>query len=208
MSLIILGTVFAGICIVRHFDRAATAEIRIRPGILAAGLLGSGILWQSYSGKAVLLMSVLAVILGCLLFACVTDTAICQVYNFTWWVAEAAGAVLFWNRCGHAPDAARGVLQLSLFCIVQLLVFVRMYGRGDCYAFCVCAVAEAGLGMGFLGFLIHMTIAFVLLVFVQSLNRNIGPGGRLKIPVPFLPYITAAFYLVLVLKGFRGIFMR
>ena len=73
-----------------------------------------------------------------------------------------------------------------------------MYGRADCYAFCVCAMAETACGMGFAEYLFHMLIAFGILAMVQFARRNIDTKGNLKHPVPFIPYIAAAFVLVLL----------
>lgn len=141
----------------------------------------SGVLW-----------GVLAV---CLAFACITDCRTCLVYNFTWWIAgAAAGVLLFAERERLEGDF---LLELVIFILLQLLLFSRMYGRADCYAFCVCAVAEAAVGLPLSGYLFHMLLSFLLLAFVQGLRHNIDKGGNLRRPVPFLPYITLAFWALL-----------
>lgn len=126
----------------------------------------------------------------CLLAACVTDCRTREVYNVIWWISGAAAAVLLgWNG-----KAAYGLLpELFLFCVIQLTVFSKMYGKADCYAFCVCAAAEASEGMGFFEFLAHMTLAFGILTVVQLLRRNVDGRGNLRCPVPFLPYIALSF---------------
>ena len=107
---------------------------------------------------------------GCLLYACVTDIRTCEVYNFTWWLAGAAAIGRFLLRGG--VDAT--VLpELVFFCMVQLLCFTRLYGKADCYAFCVCAAALASEGGGLLEFVLQMALAFCMLAFVQLLRRNI-----------------------------------
>lgn len=89
------------------------------------------------------------------------------------------------------------VAGLGLFVLLQLKLFSKMYGRADCYAFCVCALAEAAAGLGIVEFLIHMLAAFCLLAVIQGIHRNIDRRGNLKQPVPFLPYITLAFWTLL-----------
>lgn len=98
---------------------------------------------------------------------------------------------------GEEKFAAENAAELGIFVLLQLKFFSRMYGRADCYAFCVCAAAEAAAGLGMAGFLGHMLGAFCLLAVVQGARRNIDAGGNLKRPVPFLPYITLAFWAML-----------
>lgn len=136
-----------------------------------------------------------AVIAVCLLAACIMDLRTCLVYNAVWWIGgTAALLLLILNRKVIDPE---NFLWLGVFAALQMGLFSRMYGRADCYAFCVCAAAGASLGMGPAGFLTHMLLAFGLLAAVQALRRNIGRDGNLKRPVPFLPYITLAFWALL-----------
>ncbi len=132
---------------------------------------------------------------ACLVFACITDCRSREVYNITWWVAGAAAAVLLLGG-RRRPD---GILLLELggFILLQLKLFPKMYGRADCYAFSVCAVAEAAAGFSLTGYFLHMVLSFLFLAFVQALRHNIGSGGKLLRPVPFLPYITLAFWSLL-----------
>lgn len=131
----------------------------------------------------------------CLLLACIMDCRTHEVYNVIWWAAGAAAALLLPER---KDGADIGVLwELFFFILLQLTLFTRMYGRADCYAFSVCAVAEAAVGLSLTGYLLHMLISFLLLAFVQALRHNIGRGGNLLQPVPFLPYITLAFWALL-----------
>lgn len=153
----------------------------------------------------------LGVISGCLCFACVTDLQICKVYHFAWWPAGLAGVAL-WIEGTREPGTGLWIslLSLGLFTLAQQVLFQRLYGRADCHAFCICAMAEAALGMGMREYLIHGTLAFLILSLHQGIRKNIGKRGRLKVPVPFLPYITMAYQIVL-LAAFFGkdcIFMR
>ncbi|MCM1191540.1 MAG: hypothetical protein NC123_09265 [Butyrivibrio sp.] len=131
----------------------------------------------------------------CLLFACMTDCRSREVYNVTWWAAGAAAILLLLEE-RHRLDI-RFCAELAFFIALQLTLFTKMYGRADCYAFSVCAVAEAAAGLSLAGYFIHMLLSFILLAFVQALRHNIGRGGNLRRPVPFLPYITLAFWALL-----------
>lgn len=146
-----------------------------------------------------------AVFGGSLLLACVTDSLLCQVYNFTWWIALAAVLALLWCRRGAFLEGGSICLDVSgglfLFVGLQLLLRGRIYGCADSYAFCVCALAGAALRISAAGFLTHMLLAYLLLFVVQMSRRNINRIGNLKEPVPFLPYITAAFWIMLALSA-------
>lgn len=129
-------------------------------------------------------------VIVCLLFACATDCRTCRVYNVTWWISGAAAAVLL-GRSG----AWQLLPELGFFCLLQLKLFSRMYGKADCYAFCVCAAAGASEGFGCMEYLLHMALAFGILAAVQLGHRNLDRRGNLRQPVAFLPYITVAFLL-------------
>lgn len=141
----------------------------------------SGVLW--------------CVIAGCLLFACITDCQTCEVYNITWWVAGGASILLLLS--GRNSMEAGYLLELGFFVLLQQKLFSRMYGRADCHAFSVCAVAETAVGLSLTGYLLHMLLSFTLLAFIQGLRHNIDREGNLRRPVPFLPYITLAFWALL-----------
>ena len=197
MSAVILGTIAAGLWLIGWLDQKIETRKRERAIVFAAAFAGdvlSGVIFGQGELFARLSLSLL---IGCLLLACITDIALCQVYNFVWWISGAAAAALMTGR----GFGAFTVWEVLLFCAIQMTLFARMYGKADCYAFCVCAAMEAGLGFGLAGFLMHMLMSFLLLAAVQSVRRNIGSGGRLKRPVPLLPYITAAFYLMLILAA-------
>lgn len=94
-------------------------------------------------------------------------------------------------------DAAIGV-SILLFALLQYVLFMRLYGRADGMAFLVSALAEASLGYDMQMYLLHMILSYLLLSLVQGLKRNIGGKGRLKKPVPFLPYITVGLWMVIL----------
>lgn len=208
MTLITLGTVAAGLCLIRKMDQAVELSNRKKLVIVLAGVLGNRFLIWRMGPQELLSRVLMAVILGCLLLACVTDLAICQVHNFVWWIGGAAAGLLLWVKLRGTPAAVSNVLsELLAFCVIQIILFSRLYGRADCYAFCVCAGALAGLGLGFTEFLQHMVLAFSMLTAVQAFRKNISIKGNLKKPVPFLPYITTAFYLLLPCEWYKLIHM-
>ena len=55
--------------------------------------------------------------------------------------------------------------------------------------------------MGMFGYLMHMMLAVLALFIVQLPKRNIAKNGNLKQPVAFLPYISLAFGLNIVLNS-------
>ena len=193
MSSVILGIIAAGLWLIGWLDRKIETGKRECAIVFVAGVAGD-VLNGAILGQGEFFARLsLSMLMGCLLLACITDIAICQVYNFVWWISGIAAVALLAGR-GFGNST---VWEVLLFCVIQMTLFARMYGKADCYAFCVCAAAEAGLGFGLVGLLMHMLVSFLLLAAVQALRGNIGSGGRLKRPVPFLPYITTAFYLML-----------
>lgn len=134
---------------------------------------------------------------GCLIFACITDCKACQVYQFIWWVAGIAAGCLVCGRIGemHCGESMQLLIGLLIYGGLQELFFCRFYGRADCHAFIVCALMLGGMRIEKIGWLVHMLLAFGILAFVQLLCGNINRKGNLKNPVPFLPYITIAFWI-------------
>lgn len=196
MSLVTLSIIAAGLWLIERLDQKIETGKKECAIVFAASVAGD-VLNGAILGQGEFLTRLsLSLLTGCLLLACITDIAICQVYNFVWWISGVAAVAMLAGR-GFATST---VWEVLLFCLIQMTLFVRMYGKADCYAFCVCATAEAGLGFGLAGFLMHMLVSFLLLAAVQAVQRNIGSGGRLKRPVPFLPYITGAFYLMLMFR--------
>lgn len=201
MIAVVLGTVCAGLFLIEKLDQEICFPKKVKAVIVLAGMVGNILIHMKFEPGKPLSRLLLSLFLGCLLLACVTDLAICQVYNFVWWIAGVAGGLLFLERLCMAPKGNEFLVpELMVFCVIQLIVFGRLYGRADCYAFCVCAVMEAALGIGLKGFLVHMLFSFGLLAVKQAVGRNIGPDGNLRQPVPFLPYITAGMYIMLIMR--------
>lgn len=94
-----------------------------------------------------------------------------------------------------------GIVAVLVFVMLQQLLFSRMYGKADCHAFSVCALAECGNAVGMVGFLLQMFLSVVLLTIVQLFRGNVTPRGRLREPQPFIPYIITAFFSVMFLES-------
>lgn len=129
---------------------------------------------------------------GTLCAACISDCVFQQVYHFVWWLAGGAGICLLFLRL---PWQMLDIWGIFLFFLLQQGLFARWYGRADCHAFCVCALVQRTFGLSFAGYLVHMLLAFGILIIVQGFRRNISHRGNLKSPVAFLPYIVFSFYL-------------
>lgn len=123
-----------------------------------------------------------------------TDYLTCQVYDVFQYLGIAASAYLALTASANAIVG----FSILLFALLQYFLFMKMYGKADGMAFLVAAMAEASLGYDINMYLLHMISAYLLLCLVQGLMGNIGGKGRLKVPVPFLPYITAGFWGIIV----------
>lgn len=199
----ILAIVAMGVFLIGKWDEPlplkAISWLWILAGAVAefAGIMVSA---GDSSGYEKLLWAVFG---GSLLLACVTDSLLCQVYNFTWWISLAAALALLWRRRNVLMESGficSDILGwLLIFVGLQLLLRGRIYGSADSYAFCACALAETAFGISAAGFLTHMLLACLLLFAVQLFRRNINHKGNLRRPVPFMPYITAAFWMTLIL---------
>lgn len=202
MTVVILGMVGAGILVIRRWDTPLPLSSRGYGCILAAALLEGAVVRLLTGGEPGYSRLFLSVVAGSLLLAAVADKQLCQVHNFIWWPALAAAAAML--LCRPNQYSFRGVgespgclfLELAVFVLAQLWLFGRTYGRADCYAFCICSIALAARGIGLMGMLLQMIAAYGMLIPIQMLRRNVR-RARLKRPVPFLPYIVIAFWLLL-----------
>ena len=101
MTAIILGVVAMGLAWIRRLDphTLIPVTVRCRVIVLAGGLAGGLSLWCMKGEEPLLARLLLAVIWGAFLLACITDAAICQVYNFVWWISGTAAITLLWLQC-------------------------------------------------------------------------------------------------------------
>ncbi len=178
-------------------------QMRERSGLLALSILNALII-NSVFCHSLWKRGLLMCVAGALLFACVTDCRMQQVYQFTWWWAGAAGMLLLLTTDILTSKVALAA-ELSFLCLCQELLFSKMYGRADCHAFCACGMVLLALGGGLEGCLFHIITAFGILAVVQGVRGNIGKGGKMRRPVAFLPYITTSFWMtVSYLTFFKG----
>ncbi len=127
-----------------------------------------------------------------LLVASIQDSQTCEVYDFLHILAIPAGAVFI-----MAAPAGEKIISLVIFTVIQLGLFMRMYGAGDGLVFLVCAIYESRFGKGLSTYLLHMAAAFAVLSVVQGFRGNINKKGNLKKPVAFVPYIAATVWFFL-----------
>ena len=148
-----------------------------------------------YTGAEEVLLGLLA---GGLLAAAYMDAKSSYVYNYVWWWCLPWACLI---ALSEGWDI-RTWIAAAGFAALQQLVFGHMYGRADCYAFSVCALAECTGDTGILWPLCHMLLAVILLTVVQLFHGNVTLDGRLRVPQPFIPYITVSFWMVTVLRYF------
>lgn len=130
----------------------------------------------------------------CLAAASIEDIRTHKVSDYTWWVFAPACLMIL---PGPAKLTVWDFLECLYVIFIQQHVMSRFYGRADSHAFSCCMVFLTFAGAGLEGHIIHMSIALLYLTIAQLLNHNIGKNGKLKKPVPFIPYISASFALTL-----------
>ena len=142
----------------------------------------------------------------CLAAASVSDIRTKTVPDIIWWIMGAEALILMLLR---PSELSPGPLFECLFVIfVQEHIMSRFYGMADSHAFSCCMLMMALRGIGLEGHIAHMTLSLVLLTASQAACRNIGRDGKLKNPVPFIPYISVSFLCIMALYGsaFRDCF--
>ena len=90
-----LSVVIWGLHVIARWDVPIRLSFR-QKSMIFAGILWNGLLvyvvWAEDDFRVQLLASVFA---GCLLLAGITDSVLCQVYCFVWWIAMAVGGILW-----------------------------------------------------------------------------------------------------------------
>ncbi len=179
-------------------DYGLRMDERIRGCLILCGFLGGSWMEAFLKGQGCAGRFSYTVLIAYLLVASVTDLQTKQVHD----VFPAFTAVI--RVCALALEGEWGwVRPWLLVAAVQLLVFRKLYGRGDGYAFLVCALFEEGLRGSFDGLtfsLVHMGTALLFLAVVQVRRGNLDGRGNLRVPVPFLPYIAAAWLFLPCLR--------
>ncbi len=136
--------------------------------------------------------------IACLISASVSDIRTHKVPDLIWWVMAADALIL--------PISGRSVIN-DLYIIpdcfavifIQEKIMSRYYGRADSHAFSCCGLFFFFSGSGLMAHILHLAVSLLLLSAVQLFRRNVVYPGRLKVPVPFIPYISASFIISRVL---------
>lgn len=213
MYFVLFGVCYAGTIVLFGFltaryegEKYGECLRRYWVGTAAAGLCMAAALRIAFCGgsgcREVFLYALAAgVLAGSLYFGCLTDISRYVVYDFCWYLSLAAMFGIWIQRTGKIRDLW-SLMELGAFFAIQQILFARLYGKADCHAFCVLAMFGSILGTGMEGFFRHMILAYGFLILHQGYRRNIAKNGTLKKPAPFLPYITAAFFVnILQLPG-------
>ncbi len=197
--MMVYGVFVAELCVAWKYDKewqeiwkARKQSISFRAFGVFCVLCSYGILWR----KDIASLFLMAVMMGSLLMATVTDYYSCGVHCFVWWIAGAAECIWIlvkWQENLRGMD----ILEVIIFCLLQEILFGRVYGRADCHAFCAGALLLWNFEGRMSSFLIHMVVSFLLLAIVQAFRKNINNKGNLKQPVAFVPYIVCSLCLLL-----------
>ncbi len=136
------------------------------------------------------------IISGCLIAASVSDIRTHLVADLVWMIVAADVVMLMLSDPSSLTVAA--LFEALVVILIQENVMSRCYGRADSHAFSCCFLYLAAAGCRLESHIVHMMLSLIMLTFIQTIGGNIEKGMRLKKPVPFIPYITAAYIPVLV----------
>ncbi len=128
-----------------------------------------------------------------LIVGTVMDCILCQVNDVLQYLGVLGGCVFLW--CREAQPTIG--LSLLLFVLIQHFLFRKLYGGADTMAFLICSLFLAGLGGETEQYLWHMTLSYIFMGVVQVFSGNITKQGRLREPVPMVPYIAFGFLLLI-----------
>ena len=132
---------------------------------------------------------------GIYLLTCsITDQLTFYVYSFLHYPTLLAG-ILYWYTMDVTADAGWAILFYGL---VHLLLFSKLFGRGDSLVYVISAFFLTGPWDNALRYLCHMALTFALLGVISLLKGNINKRGNLKHPVALVPYIMVAAWMCLI----------
>lgn len=120
-----------------------------------------------------------------------------EVYDFIWLIMLAAGGIMYFSGNSRMSFSLTVVISLSIYFLFQEIVMTHFYGKADCHAFCACSLVYASFGCELEYYALHMAVSWIMLSVVQLIRKNVTRCGKLRKPVPMIPYITAGFFLVL-----------
>ena len=143
---------------------------------------------------------VIAISLGCFIFAVFSDLAMQRVYRFCWYGVYGGCGILgilkYISTNVSAGEVCGNYLcDLFLFAFIQFVWFERFYGRADCHGFFAGACILALFDGSFWDYVMQMAYAFGILLVIQLFRKNVNRRGNLKRTVAFLPYVAAGLLL-------------
>jgi hypothetical protein len=173
-----------------HLERTIWLPYLVYGGALSIAFMISFLLpnWDNWQRAGAVLLGIY------LLTATITDIQTKEVYDFLPYIGLSPGIALL--LCAHSDISLW--MNLILYCLIQFLIFSRLFGMADAKAFVVCAIYISVGGGRFPDYLFHMSAAFLLLVLIQLYKHNISRRGKLKVAVPFIPYIAVTIWLILI----------
>jgi len=134
------------------------------------------------------------IFIGCSMAAVMMDILWQEVYDLVWIICILGGMIVLIVIKRMTIDL---LISLCIIFFMQEVIMRNSYGKADCHAFCCYGIFLAIRGMGLEYFAAQMTLTFILLVISQMCMRNIDRRLKLRQPVPMIPYITAAMFVVL-----------
>lgn len=141
------------------------------------------------------------IFMGYLLWSSVQDRKEMQVVRYTHLLGIFAVVCSGWSYLrSMATTEELVVMGLAAACLIftQLLAWkCRMYGMADVIVFCLTGLLllfEKGITEGIMGYLYVHAVSGGMLGVVQWGKGNLK-GVRLKQPIPYIPYISVAFFL-------------
>lgn len=149
-------------------------------------------------GAGVIRIMAYIMLSGGLLMASWMDRKECWVYNLCMVVVPALG--LSARPVGRMEyqnlDCGSRICSLAA---AGIWSYVRKGGLLCFFGVCIGGMYR---DTGILWPLCHMLLAVILLTVVQLFHGNVTLDGRLRVPQPFIPYITVSFWMVTVLRYF------
>ena len=131
-----------------------------------------------------------AYMIGSLLLAAWIDHYIQLIPDMVY-VPGLAGGILWLIYYDPGEDI---VINLLIFVAIQMFIFRRLYGGSDCLAYILCAAYLAGCGKQLIDYLLFMLLTVLMELIVQIKKKNIS-HGKLRKPVPLIPYMMGAMLL-------------
>ena len=193
---LIAGCIYLNLRGFMKLDKNHGMEFKTKTWILllAGSLVAAGIWIRMTDGDTVSVKTAWMLIQIYFVLCSLTDILTCQVYDICQYPAVAAAAFL----ALQGPGQVEMGISILLFVGLQYGIFMRLYGAADGMALLVAALAECSMGYDINIYLFHMIMAYLLMGVLQAFRGNIGIRGRLKRPVPFVPYITVSFWIILI----------